>query len=409
MKPIFVLLLVLLLNSCATKQDDTTNITHTNVELLTEKETYIAGEVIDLAFKTDRILNYKLIVSNTYGTSVLNAKETIEHLEFTIPKNYSRKAGLCHWLLIADGAAYDQGQLNILPNVNSKPTLETYFGPRSITAGVDDYSMLVNVTTDAFDNVFPEGTGVTFKSQFLSSISEDVVPSKDLISWKNMYTTKKAGRILVNTTFKEITSKELTTIVFPTLAETFEIAVDRNHDYADGNQIMKLRTQVIKDKYDNIISDGTIVNFIIENSQGAILNTMGATINGIAKATMLHPSKNEDWTINAYVTGAAKSNTLQLSFNAAIKDFDVVFSNNNRAITIGPLRSFMNQLIPDGILIQMDVYDKSGDFVETKKIGSVKGFGRIPLLQEYYPEDSYCLRVKVAGISKEFDISFDEE
>lgn len=409
MRPIVLPLLFIILNSCTTPQDDKTTISQVNVKLLTKKESYVASETINLVFATEVKLKYKLIVSNAYGTSVITAKEGMDNLEFPIPKNYSRKSGTCHWLLIANEETYAHGQLNILPIVNSKPTLETYFGPRSITAGVDDYSMLVNVTTDVYDNVLPEGTMVAFKSQFLNSISEDIVASKDLISWKNIYTTKKSGRILVNTSFNDITSKELTTVVFPTLAENFEIAVERNHDYADGNQIMKLRTNVIKDKYDNIISDGTIVNFIIKNSKGAILNAMGATINGIAKATILHPSKKESWTINAYVTGAAKSNSLTIVFKAALNDFDVVFSNNNRDITIGPLRSFMNQRIPDGILIQMDVYNKSGVFVETKKLGSVKGFGRITMLKEYYPEDSYRLRIKVAGITKDFDVVFDKE
>ena len=409
MRAIFLLLFFVFLTSCTTEKDDKATRNQVIVKHLNKKESYVADETINLVFETDDMLNYKLILSNAYGSSVLAAAEEMDKLIFTIPQNYSRKAGVCHWFLIANGETYSQGQLNILPKVNSKPTLETYFGPRSITAGFDDYSMLVNVTTDAYDNVFPIGTEVAFKSQFLNSSSTDMVASQDLISWKNIYSTKKSGRIFVNTSFNATTSKELTTVVFPSLAETFEIAVERNHDYADGNQIMQLRTDVIKDKYENIISDGTIVNFIIENSQAAILNTMGATINGIAKATILHPSEKENWTINAYVTGAAKSNTLALMFQTAINDFDVVFSNNNREITIGPLRSYMNQLIPDGILVQIDVYNKSGIFLESKKLGSVKGFGRISMLKEYYPEDAYNLRIRVAGITKEFDVTFDEE
>ena len=349
-----------------------------------------------------------MLLSNAFGTStVLPEIETGAYL-FTIPQNYMRKSGPCHWILLAHGKPINNGEFKIEPKTISMATLETYFGPRSITAGVQDFSMLICVTTDPFDNVFPTGTEVLFKSQFLSTISDFNIASKDLISWKNIDATKKSGRILVNTSFKEITSKELTTIVFPTLAESFLIEADRNHTFADGNQIMKFRTNVIRDKYDNIISDGTMVNFIIENTKGAILKTVAPSINGISKATMLHPSEKEEWKITAFVTGAAKSNAISLKFDTAISDFKVNFSDDNRIITAGPLESFMEQLVPDGILIQLDIYNDSGKYLETKKISSVKGYGIIELPAEYHPNGNYHLELKAAGIIKEFDVNLHE-
>jgi len=377
--------------------------------LLNQEAIYQAGKPISLKFQLVGKTDTRLVVSNAFGTSIILPEINEKELHFEIPKNYCRKSGQNSWVLMANGDSIQRGTFKIVPDIDSKPTLETYFGPRSITAGEQDYSMLVCVTTDPFDNVFPEKTEVLFQSQFLNSISEFNVPSKDLISWKNIYATKKSGRILVNASFKEITSKELTTIVFPTLAEDFEIQIDRNHNYADGNQIMKLQSNVIRDKYDNIISDGTMVNFVIENSKGAILNTAAPTINGISKATILHPSEKENWKIEAFVTGAAKSNAVDIKFDTAITDFKVNFSKNNRYIEVGPLKSFMNQLVPDGILIQLDIYTEAGEYIETKKVSSVKGFGTIELPKEYHPNGTYHLVCKAAGISKEYDVVLNEE
>ena len=395
--------------SCSEKQEDATVVENFKSILLNEQRTYTAGEIAALKFEIKGEADIRLMLSNVFGSSTVLPEIDTEGLLFTIPKNYMRKSGPCHWVLLANGKSVNKGSFKIKPKTKSKATLETYFGPRSITAGVQDFSMLISITTDPFDNVFPTGTEVLFKSQFLSTISEYTIASKDLISWKNIDATKKSGRILVNTSFKEITTKELTTIVFPTLAESFLIEADRNHTFADGNQIIKFRSNVIRDKYDNIISDGTMVNFIIENSNGAILKTVAPSINGISKATMLHPSEKEKWKITAFVTGAAKSKTINLEFDTAISDFEVNFSNDNRIITVGPLESFMKQLVPDGILIQLDIYDEGGSYLETKKISSVKGIGKIELPVEYHAKGSYHLVLKAAGITKEFDVNLNEK
>lgn len=409
MKPILLFILVLILFSCGSREEEISRSEQLNFKRFNKKNLYIAGENISFNFQVERNAEFRMILSNAFGTSTIVPEYSSDTLTFNIPKNYSRKSGPCNWTFIGNKIALASGVINILPKTESKVTLETYFGPRSITAGVQDYSMLINVTTDPFDNVFPEGTNVLFKSQFLNTISEYNIPSKDLISWKNIYATKKSGRILVNTSFKETTSKELTTIVFPTLAENFTIEANRNHYYADGNQILKLQSDVIRDQYNNIISDGTTVNFIIENSKGSILKTVASTINGIAKATMLHPTEKESWKIKAYVTGAAMSNQINLNFETAISDFNVVFSNGNRLITVGPLKSFMNQLVPDGILTQLEIYTKNGSYIETKKLGSVKGYGIFELPKEYYPSGSYQLVCKAAGIMKKFDIELHED
>ena len=408
MRLIYLLIILLFQISCSEKQEEVTSAENFISNLVNNKSTYTAGEIAVLKFEIKGEAEVKLLLSNAFGTStVLPEIETGAYL-FTIPQNYMRKSGPCHWILLAHGKPINNGEFKIEPKTISMATLETYFGPRSITAGVQDFSMLICVTTDPFDNVFPTGTEVLFKSQFLSTISDFNIASKDLISWKNIDATKKSGRILVNTSFKEITSKELTTIVFPTLAESFLIEADRNHTFADGNQIMKFRTNVIRDKYDNIISDGTMVNFIIENTKGAILKTVAPSINGISKATMLHPSEKEEWKITAFVTGAAKSNAISLKFDTAISDFKVNFSDDNRIITAGPLESFMEQLVPDGILIQLDIYNDSGKYLETKKISSVKGYGIIELPAEYHPNGNYHLELKAAGIIKEFDVNLHE-
>ncbi len=409
MRPIYLLLLILLQLSCSKEPEKDVVKENDNIILSTNEGVFMAGQPINLKFQTTLKVNAQLVLSNAFGSSILLPEINDQEITFNIPKNFGRKSGLCNWVLYSNGKSVKQGSFKIIPQTNSKPSLETYFGPRSITAGGIDFSMLVSIATDPFDNVYPEGTEALIKSQFLNTISESVVPSKDFISWKRIYSEDKAGRILVTSSVKEITSKELTTIVFAANAESFLVESQRNHKFADGNQIMSFNTNVIRDKFDNIISDGTTVNFIIENSKGALLKTVAPTIGGIAKAAMLHPAEKGEWRITAFVTGAAKSNTIKIDFDTAITDFDVKFSPDNRKIMIGPLKSFMQQLVPDGILIQLDVYSSSGEYLDSKKITSNKGLGTIELPSEYYVNGNYHLVVKSVGIIKKYDVEIHEE
>ena len=79
-----------------------------------------------------------------------------------------------------------------------------------------------------------------------------------------------------------------------------------------------------------------------------------------------------------------------------------IFSKNNRAITVGPLQTFMNQLIPDGALVKLHIYEAE-KLVETKTETSNKGYAIFKLSSEFYTEDNYKFIIETLGISKKFE------
>ena len=102
-----------------------------------------------------------------------------------------------HWKLIVAGETYESGVLHIAPNSLKETRLETYLGPRSITAGNTDYSMLVAIPTDVYDNPLGSETEVLVKHQFEEEITENTINTNHLVAWKNVYAPKKSGRILI--------------------------------------------------------------------------------------------------------------------------------------------------------------------------------------------------------------------
>ncbi|NNE15185.1 MAG: hypothetical protein HKN51_09430, partial [Saprospiraceae bacterium] len=280
--------------------------------------------------------------------------------------------------------------------------IETYIGPPSIEAGGSDYTMLVVIPTDSLDNPITNNTLVSAKYQFLETQEEKDIFTKNLIAYKKIYSQNESGRMLVSSECLNFNSKEFTINIGASIPTNFTISDKRSHDHADGNQITSFLTSVIKDKHGNMVSDGTYVNFFITNKNGNILKTSGITIGGIATSQMIHPDHEDVWSVKAYVNGMAESNVLTLNYKQVINDFEVIFTNNNREITIGPLQSFMKQMIPDGLQVKLTIY-KDNLPVQTLLNTSFNGFVDFSLKPDVIKNDIYKFSITTAGLEKTFE------
>ncbi|MFP4844937.1 hypothetical protein [Winogradskyella sp. PE311] len=359
----------------------------------------IAGDSLELKFSSEGNTDASLYCSNSYGSILLNPIVQNNILSFNIPSDISNKSGVLNWKLIAEGSEVN-GQIYIKPKAYIK-SIESYLGPPSIEAGGTDYTMLVVIPTDDLDNALVDGTDVSIKHQFLSNRTTSDVQTKNGFGYKNIYSERKSGRILINSECLDLNSKEYDVNVMPAIPTNFKIEADRIHNYADGNQIATFKTTIIKDRYDNIVSDGTFVTFFITNKDGYKAKTSGLTINGMATAKMIHPDHEDQWTIKAYVEGMANSDTINLEYKQAIADFDIVFSKDNRTITVGPLKSFMSQRTPDGLEIKLSIL-KDGLLEEQFIESSLNGLASFHLNTDRFPKGIYNLKLHVAGITKTF-------
>jgi len=118
---------------------------------------------------------------------------------------------------------------------------------------------------------------------------------------------------------------------------------------------------------------------------------------------MLHPDEADQWAIEAFVTGEAKSQSISVSFVSSVADFDVIFSEDNRQMNIGPVIGFMDTLVPDGLQIQLDLYADSGILLETKTTNTQFGKGQFILEEGFFPNGTYKLKIQLAGLEKEFN------
>ncbi|MDN3491241.1 hypothetical protein [Winogradskyella bathintestinalis] len=398
-KHTYLLLLGLILLSSFTVIQET-EVASTEIKLISTQTEFEVGQPVVLTFSTSSEVQIDLYCSNSYGSTVISSSLKNNTLEFSIPETITKKIGAINWTLLDDNKSLS-GKLHILP----KPEvaiMETYIGPPSIESGGKDFTTLVVIPTDSLDNPVPTHTLVIAKFQFLDSEEGFDIFTKNLIAYRNIYSKPESGRMLVSSESLGINSKEYTINVMPAIPTDFEISATRPHDYADGNQVTTFWTTIIKDEYNNVVSDGTFVTFFIKNGKGHILKTTGTTIDGVANSKIIHPDFADNWNIKAYVDGMSESNRISLSYKQVIKDFNVEFSEHNRLIEIGPLQSFMGQMIPDGMHIKLKIY-RNNSLVNTLTKTSFNGYTSFKLKPAIYENGHYNFSIETAGLSKEFN------
>lgn len=369
-------------------------------QLLESTTPYIAGHPITLTFKSNTShLKPQLFIIHSYGKTVLEATEKNNNYFFALPQSFYFKTGTVSWFLILKNQTLQKGVFNIEPNDATKTEIENYLGPRTILAGGKEFTMLVTIPTDAYDNPKKDQTNVLVKYQFLENIVTSLLKTNFFITWYSIYSPRKSGKLLASSECKKLATKEIETEIYPNIPTNFSIMYDRNHGFADGNHLTKFSTSQIKDKYGNIISDGTLVSFVITTKNEYILKCFGATINGIATATILHPDHAEIYKVKGYITGIAESNSLFINYTPVISTFQYQFSKDHRTLKVGPLKSFMKQLIPDGIKVVVKVFDKN-ILLNTIQEETTNGVATFDFLEEYYPEKKYRFEITTMGITK---------
>ena len=368
--------------------------------LLSHQLNYVAGEAVDIQFSVEDNGIYELLVQSSYSTVFLKKESSNKQVHFNLPEFISTKKGSVDYTLYFKGVAKNKGLLLIDSAADKAPIVEAYLGPTSITAGGRDYGMITAMPADIFDNPLEDSTQLAIKYQFLNTLKTDSLLINNFMVWKNIYSEEKSGRILISAKESMNSSKEFTLDIFPSQAEDFKLYENRKHNYADANQVVEFYTSEIKDEFGNTISDGRIVDFVIQDDKGDRINTIGKTINGIARGFIVHPDEQSTWNVKAYIPEMAESNSLELSFLAAVKDFNIHFSDNNREIKVGPITSFMGQLIPDGAIITLSLY-RDGQLIDRFFKYTYNGETNFEFLEDFYADGIYQIKLHGLGIKKE--------
>ena len=332
--------------------------THVPLQQTSVRETYVAGDVITLKFKSASRKNVFLKIEYGWGSSLLQPTGG-DTLQFAVPDFIRQKSGRMDWIVFQNREVLDQGFVRIQSAEVEAEIMETYLGPTRIFAHPNDQSMVVALPQDHFGNPLPDGSFVSMTTQNRYHSQTKMIPTRAGFAYSYISGSTSVGSLFLGLQYKNQTSKELTVDVLPFRAVDFQIQAHQKHSYADGNQIISFSTSDIRDDFGNTVTDGTLVQFLVKTDSGKTLQTNGQTINGRATGQLLHPAKPETWTVRGQINGVVQSPPIEIRFESTITKFQIALSPKSDSVIVGPILSYMGQLIPDGTRVEWCIKDKA--------------------------------------------------
>ncbi|NJB37372.1 hypothetical protein [Croceivirga sp. JEA036] len=373
-------------------------------------EVFIAGQKISLEYLVPCYPNVDLmaVAHTSYGPVVLTEKIINGKVNFTLPDNVAEKIGVVQLTLTYGEKVIYTDAINVTTATEKIDFIESYFGPRIILAGGRDFTMLTVVPVDDYDNPMPDKTEITVNENFKETQSVHELQTKDYVAYKRFYSYTQTGKITVSMTSENgVTTKEKTTDVYPFSPDDFTIYQSKEHGYADGNEVVTLKTERLLDIYGNELQNGTIVRFLITTDSGKKLSAFAKTVKGVATTKIQHPVQAVNWSVQAFVPGLAKSNLLEISFKNITQDFPVAFVNKDRKIIVGPITSYMGQLVPNGTEVVLTIIS-NGKEKEVVQY-TVGGTTEFILRDFYYPSGKYQFKLALLGLEKQFTKTLTDE
>ncbi|MGB5980885.1 MAG: hypothetical protein WBG46_01960 [Nonlabens sp.] len=363
---------------------------------------YQAGDNVSISFNGFGKKDPNLIVNYSIGTVVIKGKRLEKELSFKIPNFIAQQSGLIHWQLQDTNLT---GAITILPKTESL-NIESYLGPTRLNPDTGDRAMFINTPLDVFDNPI-EDQNIEYSYYIGTSQNSKTLDSVSLASFDYLPQLQQKQTVFASAVNDQVSSKEFEldyTAGFPvefTLSRKRDNNASRDHNYADGNQIMEVVTSTIKDQYGNTVDNGTRVDFYAQRPDGTMLKTKGTTIDGAATGRFLHPEQAMSWSVYAEVPYHAQSDTIEVDFITALQDYEVSYDAADRLLTAGPLRSYMGQLYPDGQEATIS-FDTNG---KTRFISKQSENGFIKLdLDEANITEVDKVNIEIAGVAKTIQI-----
>ncbi len=278
-------------------------------------------------------------------------------------------AELAAGLVVIDVVSEDRAGttvVDVLPGDAVGP-LDLYLGPRTVIADGVDHSMLVAVPIDEFGNPVASGTSVAHRAILADGSSATLeAQTLGLLSFATLPATTVSGRTVIAVDVGDATGpgRSFENVPGPPVEfvlEAEEVRGTTTAWFADGTTLRTIRTSVLIDRYDNVVSDGTAVTLALDGPDGTSLLT-STTIDGVARFVVESPTR--PGTITATASAADRSSTdLAIDVRPAIDEFEVTARHvgDRMIVAIGPVLLTTGFFVPDGTVAIVSVDSTTDD------------------------------------------------
>lgn len=373
---------------------------------------FVAGQDITLAYcltqEEAATSEMVLVLQHAFGVQVVAGTPDNGQVRFDLPSAITNKSGEVSAILYAGGEELHSRSLQIVPDVSRPGLIEAYCGPKHLVTDRNDNTMVVASVLDSLDNPFPESTETVYTLTSRGRPTQKKVATGPLHSFTRFMAPDIEGYGTLTVTSDTLSHTAFRIDFYANDPVDFRIACLREHDYADSEQLVTLETEVMRDRHGNVIGNGTIVHFMIENTEGARTMAVARAVEGRAACRMPAPAHPTVWRVRAEVPYYAKSsNVLSVTFRPSLRDYPVRVDMAQGTLLVGPVTGYMGQYLADATPVQVEVSDSQ--HTRTVQAELKDGFAVVELPVGIAHEAIQTIRTTISGIDKTLYPQADEK
>lgn len=382
---------------------------HVETVAIDVDEDMVAGQVMPFTIQISPSLDaipIDIMAIGTFGTSLQRLESRRGMAEGELPADFTRFAGAVTLRVQVDDVAAEH-DVQIAPAEAIDPVIPLV-GPRSIVADGQDWTMLVATPRDRYTNPVAEGTEVEIAVQHPGASQPRVLKPivRHLLAWQRITSRTTAGKMFIGTRSGDAFSPERMVLEVPGLPVPFALTTDFPQYEADGRRLVRIDSEEIKDKYGNVLLDGTALLLLVEIDGKLVRSIPTNIVDGRIYATLKAPKHEESMIVKGWIAGV-ESEPLQVDFEQGLAvrpiNVQVIQSKDSIEIIAGPILGPLNQYIPDGSEVRFVLTDEMG---HTQSFIQVSDFGysRLVIRNWALESDKYAVHVSVGDGAGEASI-----
>ncbi|MGB3468032.1 MAG: hypothetical protein WBA74_22290 [Cyclobacteriaceae bacterium] len=325
---------------------------------------------------------------------------------FPVPALFSQRSGTVGIRLFDGHKMIGRSSFKIVADTSQVAAVESFCGPKHLAADRNDFSMIVSTALDQYGNPFDETQSISVKYQREDKVTTDELIMRPLFGFKRLYAPENTGHGTVVSMSANTAGKSYRLDYYIVDPEDFTVKTERQHAYADGEQVVKISTSPIQRAGGDLIANGTTVVFKLTDDTGTVSFFQGHTIRGVAQVVRYAPERATTWEVEALVPGYARSKQVEVvRFLPSVRDYQIIIDRN--VIRIGPVKGYMGQWVKHGMLAKITVVVNNERTEVIKPL--IKGMVILPFTEmNVTDKGDYELEVEIAGISKTLKFSKDD-
>jgi hypothetical protein len=318
-----------------------------------------AGESIEVVVRSqgDRPpaseVTVHLHVISPWGTEQVSVVSFADRTLVRVPGDLTRRAGSLQ--LVAEiGGATGATSVLVVPGTAVDGAVPLA-GPRSMIADGQDTTMVVALVRDQFGNAVVDGTELDILARRPDG-TVDVLRAnvEHLLAHVRLVSGTSSGRTTLRVAAPEgATGPEVEVLEVAGPPVAFGLVVADGAAPADGRTLVEIATDQLRDRFGNVVVDGTVVVFRTDGPTGVgSLNAL--TIDGRASVRLEAPDRPGVVSVSAHV-GPVFSTVVNIAFEPDVTEFDVSVERVAAGVRVdvGPVTTSLGGFVPDGTEVEV--------------------------------------------------------